>query len=69
MSRATLAILGVILVGIATIIQMVVDWYQSYAYGIPMPNKIKFLVLLAGFLSLLAVIISLKSSSGVKRYG
>lgn len=65
--RALLALLGVALVGIATVIQMVVDWYQSYAYGIPMPNTIRFLVLLAGFLSLLAVLISL--SSGVRARG
>jgi len=60
-SKALLAIIGVALVGIATVIQMVVDWYQSYAYGIPMPKVIQALVLLAGFLSILAVILSLRS--------
>ena len=66
--KATLALVGIVLVGVATVIQMIVDWYQTYAYGIPMPTVIKLLVLLAGFLSLLAVIISLKSSSKVKPY-
>jgi len=65
--KATLALIGIMLVGAATVIQMIVDWYQSYAYGIPMPNTIKFLVIVAGVLSLLAVIISLKSSK-VKPY-
>ena len=58
--KAILAILGIVLVGIATIIQMIVDWYQSEAQGIPMSNTIKLLVLFAGILSLLAVLISLK---------
>ena len=59
--KALLAIIGVALVGIATVIQMIVDWYQSYAQGVPMPRTIQALVLLAGALSLFAVIISLRS--------
>jgi len=59
--KALLALIGIALVGIATIVQMIVDWYQSYAMGVPMPNIIKALVLFAGILSLIAVIISLKS--------
>jgi len=61
MKKAVLALIGVILVGAATIIQMIVDWYQSYAYGIPTPTLVKALILLAGGLSLLAVIISIKA--------
>ncbi len=62
MRKGLLAVIGIALVGIATIIQMIVDWYQSYAQGIPMPRAIQALVLLAGFLSLLAVILSLKGT-------
>ena len=61
MRKTFLALLGVFLVGVATIIQMIVDYYQSYAQGIPTPNMIKALVLLAGALSLIAVVISLKA--------
>ena len=61
-SKAVLAIIGVALVGVATVIQMVVDWYQSYARGVPMPRTIQLLVLLAGALSLLAVVLSIKGS-------
>ncbi|RLG89931.1 MAG: hypothetical protein DRO36_06940 [Candidatus Hecatellales archaeon] len=60
--KAVLAIIGVALVGIATVIQMIVDWYQSYAQGVPMPRTIQALVLLAGALSLLAVVLSIKGS-------
>ena len=60
-SKASLALVGIMLVGLATVLQMIIDWYQSYAYGIPMPKTIQALVVLAGLLSLIAVVISLKS--------
>ena len=57
--KAKLALVGVGLVGAATVIQMIVDWYQSYAQGIPMPTIIKLLVIVAGVLALSATSISL----------
>ncbi|MCD6300892.1 MAG: hypothetical protein J7L82_02355 [Staphylothermus sp.] len=65
--RAFLAILGVILVAIATLIQMIVDWYQSYAAGIPYPTTIKLLVLAAGVLTFIALFISLRAGGGRRR--
>ncbi len=62
MRKGLLAVIGVGLVAAATLIQMIVDWYQTYAYGIPMPNIVKILILAAGGLTLLALIISLKGS-------
>lgn len=55
--RAALALVGLGLVGAATVLQMAVDWYQSYAYGIPMPNVVKALVIVAGLLALVATVI------------
>ena len=66
MRKTALALTGVVLVALATLLQMIIDWYQSYAYGIPMPNKIKLLVILAGILTLIALIISLIASGGKK---
>jgi len=60
--KAKLAAIAIFLVAVATVIQMIVDWYQSYAQGIPMPNRVKALVLAAGALSLLAAIFSFISS-------
>lgn len=60
-SKVSLALIGIMLVGLATVLQMIIDWYQSYAYGVPMPKTIQALVVLAGLLSLIAVVISLKS--------
>lgn len=57
--KAFLAILGVVLVALATLLQMIVDWYQSYAMGIPYPTTIKLLVIVAGVLTLIALFISL----------
>ncbi len=59
MRKSVLALIGVALVGAATIIQMTVDWYQSYAEGIPMPRVIQALTIVAGLLALLSVIITL----------
>ena len=59
MSRAVLAGLGVLFVGLATLIQMVVDWEQSEAQGVPMPSTLKLLVLAAGLLTLASIAIGL----------
>ena len=59
MGRAALALIGVGLVAAATLLQMVIDWYQSEAMGVPMPNTLKLLVLGAGALTILALIISI----------
>jgi len=59
--KALLALIGVVLVALATLIQMIVDWYQSYAYGIPMSNVVKALVIAAGVLTLIALVISIKA--------
>ena len=66
MRKTILAIIGVVLVALATLIQMVVDWYQTYAYGIPMPNTIKLLVIFAGLLTLGALALSIIASGGKK---
>ena len=66
MRKTALALVGVVLVALATLLQMIIDWYQSYAYGIPMPNRIKILVIIAGILTLVALIISLVASGGKK---
>ena len=58
MKKSILALVGVALVGAATVLQMMVDWYQSYAEGIPMPKVIQALTVFAGCLALLSVIIS-----------
>ncbi len=57
--KAFMAIIGVVLVAIAILLQMIVDWYQSYASGIPCPTTIKLLVIASGALTLLALFISL----------
>ena len=64
MGKAALALLGVGLVAAATLLQMIIDWYQSEALGVPMPNTLKFLVLGAGALTLLALVISVYSRRG-----
>mgnify|MGYP000507014911 CR=1 FL=1 len=65
-SKTSLALLGVLLIGIATVLQMIIDWYQSYAYGIPMPRVIQGLVLLAGLLALTGAILGAKGTQ--KKY-
>ncbi len=55
MGKLGLAFLGILFVGLATFLQMVVDWYQSEAQGIPMPNTLKILVIAATVLTLLAI--------------
>ena len=62
MSRAVLAGLGVLFVGLATLIQMIVDWEQSEAQGVPMPSTLKLLVLAAGLLTLASIAIGLYAS-------
>jgi len=59
MGRAVVAGIGVLFVAIATLIQMVIDWYQSEAQGVPMPSTLKLLVLLAGGLTLAGVVAGL----------
>ena len=59
MGKAILAGLGVLFVGLATLIQMVVDWEQSEAQGVPMPSTLKLLVLAAGALTLGSIAIGL----------
>ena len=61
MGRAALALIGVGLVAAATLLQMIIDWYQSEAMGVPMPNTLKLLVLGAGALTIIALIISVYS--------
>ena len=51
--------LGIALVAGATVLQMIIDWYQSEAQGVPMPTVLKVLVLLAGLMALLSAIIGL----------
>ena len=60
MGKLGLAFLGILFVGLATFLQMVVDWYQSEAQGIPMPNTLKFLVVAATVLTLLAIWLGFK---------
>ena len=59
MGKAILAGLGVLFVGMATLLQMVIDWYQSEAQGVPMPSTLKLLVLLAGALTLGSIAVGL----------
>lgn len=59
--KVKIAALAIFLVAVATVIQMLVDWYQSYAYGIPMPGRVKAMVIVAGLLSLAAAALSLAS--------
>ena len=66
MRKTVLALVGVVLVALATLVQMLVDWYQTYAYGIPMPNVIKILVIFAGLLTLAALALSIVASGGKK---
>jgi len=63
MRKSFIALLGVILIAVATLMQMMVDWYQSYALGVPQPSLVKFLVVAAGILTFLALILSLMASS------
>lgn len=64
MSKAGLALIGVGLVALATLLQMVIDWYQSEAQGVPYPGWLKLLVIGAGLLTLTALIISVYSRRG-----
>ncbi len=61
MGRAALALIGVGLVAAATLLQMIIDWYQSEAVGVPYPGWLKLLVLGAGALTIIALIISVYS--------
>ncbi len=58
MGKAALALLATGLVAAATLLQMIIDWYQTEAQGVPMPGVIKMLILGAGALTLLALIVS-----------
>jgi len=60
MGKLNLAFLGVLFVGLATFIQMIVDWYQSEAYGISYPILLKILVIAATVLTLLAIWLGFK---------
>jgi len=63
MSRAFLAMLGVALVAMATLIQIVIDWYQSDAMGVAYPFRLKLLTLVVGILTFMALILSIISNS------
>ena len=61
MGRAGLALLGMVLVGLATLLQMFVDWHQQ-SVSQSVDPKVKLAILGAGALSLLAVLIGLAAS-------
>lgn len=62
MSKALfLGWVAILCVALATLIQMVIDWYQSDAYGIPFPFWLKVLTVIAAVLTLIAVFMSFMS--------
>ena len=61
MGRLNLAFLGIFLVGLATLLQMVVDYFQSEAYGVPASRLLQYVTVGIAVMTLVAIFISLKA--------
>ena len=67
MGKMNLAFIGIFLVGLATLLQMFVDYYQSEAQGVPMPRILQYTTIGIAVITLIAIYISLKSTKPVRR--
>ncbi len=64
MGKALIALIALILLALSTLLQIVYDWYQSYAYGVPHADRTRILVVVAGVLALLALVLTIVSKGG-----
>ena len=61
-----MTLFGLILVGVATVLQMLVDWHQQ-SESTEWDPRVKAMILGAGALSLLAVLVGLLAARGGRR--
>ncbi len=58
MGKAALILIGVLLL-ISTAMHIIVNWYQSFAMGVPHADKLRALILIAGALAILAIVLTI----------
>ncbi len=63
MGKASLILIGIVLL-ISTLMHIVVNWYQSYAEGTPYADRLRILILIAGALSILAIVLTIYMRRG-----
>ncbi len=64
MSRSVIAVVAVVLLALSTLLQIVYDWFQSYAHGIPYADRTRLLVVVAGALTILAIVLTIIGKGG-----